>query len=196
MYLTSSLSDGGKEDRSPKKLRSGLMVVLVIIVMTIGISILIIAYSDSGYWVKPSVIENESIRGTGFIDEKERERRCKQLLHEADVLVRKYDNNRNVTEWSQIDRINVFEIELLYQENCLPSNQQTMTNLKKCTIFYITIESLIDKMEERQLDTLPLDEQRAYNTSYKEYFDNFCNIIIDEIKRTDEFMEFNKTRGK
>ncbi len=129
-----------------------------------------------------------------LVDMRIQELQCERLLEMGDDLVRKYDLNKNITEWSETDRNTVLEVEQMYQENCVPSNTQIMSNLKKCTITYITVLSLIDEMEERHLDTLSQPEQKAYNKNYQEYFNNFCNRIVDEIEKTDEFIQFNKTR--
>ncbi len=81
-----------------------------------------------------------------------------------------------------------------------PTKDEVIEKLKACTIFYITIQSLIDQMEPEdggyKLDSLPQNKQKAYNDNYLAYFDMYCNKIKDEIEQTEKFQNFNKTRGQ
>jgi len=198
VYLTKSLSDGkdGKpydnsdsvvdsdEVAEPPKKPTPKWVYVVIIGIAVGLGasgfILGLDFSDDSL----------------MITEQEQKIKCDEWLELADSLVRTNNNNKNVTEWSAKDRIRVLKIEELYQDNCIPTKQKIIGDLEKCTIIYITIESLIDKMEERQLDSLSQAEQKAYKANYKDYFDSYCNKIKDEIEQTDKFQNFNKTRGQ
>ncbi len=128
-------------------------------------------------------------------DDQQRKLECEELLQLGDALVRINNNNKNITEWSAEDRIRVLEIEELYQDKCVPTDEEIITDLEKCTTIYITIQSLIDKMEERHLGTLSEVEQEAYNENYKEYYNAYCNRIKDEIEKTSDFIKFNMTRG-
>jgi len=122
---------------------------------------------------------------------------CDFLLEEARLLIDKNDNQLDVDQWElEEDTIKIREINQRYSDNCtsIPSKELVMVDLEKCTILYITIESLIDKMEERKLNSLSLREQTAYNSNYKEYYDSYCNKIKDKIEETDKFQSFNSTR--
>ncbi len=185
MYLRNPLSDG-KEGESKENKKFYLYWIIIIIVITTGVSVIILGYGLAGYW-ENDIAESEA---NGQLLEV----RCERWLQVADSLVEKYDGNTNFTQWSESDRISIFAIEELYQKNCIPTDIEIMSDLKKCTEIYITIEGLIDKMDERHLDTLSEDKQKSYNDNYEEYFNSYCNKIKDEIEKTDEFIEFNRTR--
>jgi len=121
---------------------------------------------------------------------------CEGWLEVGKTLRKKNDNQVDVDKWLEEDRIRIYEIEELYKANCIATVDEVMNELKNCTKYYITVQTMIDKMEERNLGTLSEDDQENYNQNYKDYFDTYCNKIIDEIEKTDEFLEFNKTRGQ
>jgi len=121
---------------------------------------------------------------------------CDLLLEEARLLIDKNDNNLDVDQWElEEDTVKIREINQTFSDNCIPTKENVISDLEKCTIVYITIESLIDKMDERKLGSLSQAEQRAYNTNYDDYFNSYCNKIKDEIEQTEKFQNFNKTRG-
>ena len=174
-----SLSDG---EESPKKSTPKWAYAV-----TIGIAVVL---AVSGYILSLDFTENSVEIFEENID-------CDFLLSEARLLIDKNDNELDVDQWElEEDTIKIREINQRYSDNCIPTKENVMSNLQKCTIIYITIESLIDKMEERQLDSLSQAEQRAYNTNYDDYFDSYCNKIKDEIEQTDKFQNFNITRGE
>lgn len=183
------MSDG-KADDSKENKKMLFYWVMIIVTISTGVSVIILGYGFAGYWGEDSITESD------LADKQELELKCEKWLEIGDSLVKKYDNNKNITEWSESDRMSVLGIEDLYQKNCIPTQVEIMSDLKRCTAILITIETLIDKMVEKHLNTLSEDEQKAYNHSYEEYFDNHCNRIKDEIQKTNEFMEFNKTRGQ
>ncbi len=185
MYLRNPLSDG-KEGQSKENKKFYLYWIVIIIVITTGVSVIILGYGFAGYWDDDSTFESEL---TDIED-------CETWLEIADILIKKNDGNENITQWSEDDRNVILGIEVQYQKNCIPTDFEILSNLNRCTEIYITIESLIDKMEERHLDTISEEEQEIYNKSYKEYFASYCNRIKDEIQNTNEFIEFNKTRGQ
>ncbi len=80
-----------------------------------------------------------------------------------------------------------------------PTKDEVIKKLKQCTIFFITIQSLIDQMEPKdsgyKLDSISEEKQRVYNESYIAYFDLYCNKINDEILQTDSYQSFNNTRS-
>lgn len=191
MYLTNSLSDGKVDEKKHSK-KMMFFWALVIVGIGTATSLIILGYGLAGYWEDDFV--GTTVPIPELVDNQDQKLQCARWLQIADTLVRKYDNNKDVTQWSETDRERVMEIEGLYQENCIPTEENIMSDLKKCTIIYITIESLIDKMKDRKLNTLTANEQKAYNTNYEKYFDTYCNKIKDEIEQTSEFIQFNKTR--
>jgi len=183
VYLTNSVSDG-KVDNSKKNKKMMFYWAMIIVTISTGVSVMILGYGFAGYW------ENDVI----IVEEKED---CDLLLREARLLIDKNDNVLDVDQWElEEDTIEIREINQRYSDNCIPTEEEVMGDLKRCTAILITIETLIDRMVERHLNTLSEDEQKAYNHSYEEYFNNYCNKIIDEIQKTDEFLQFNKTRGQ
>jgi len=118
---------------------------------------------------------------------------CDSWLQIGEELLEKNDNNINVQEWSETDRNRVLQVENLFKDNCVATVED---DLGRCTTIYITIQSLIDKMDERQLDSISEEEQVIYDKNYLDYFDSYCNRIVDDIKKTNQFMEFNMTRGQ
>ena len=197
MYLTKSLSDGkdGKPydnsdsvvdsddiaEPSKKHTPKWVFAVVIAVVVVIG---------GFGYINSTNQSENNVLIFEEKID-------CDSLLEKARLLIDKNDNELDVDQWElEEDTIKIREINQRYSDNCIPTKEKVMSNLAKCTITYITIESLIDKMEERNLGSLSQAEQKAYNTNYKDYFDSYCNKIKDEIEQTEKFQNFNKTRGE
>ncbi len=194
MYLTDSLSDGKPYDNSdsvvdndevaepPKKPTPKWVYVLIIgVVLVIG---------GFGYINSTNQSENDVSIFEEKID-------CDFLLEKARLLIDKNDNELDVDQWElEEDTIKIREINQRYSDNCIPTKESVMSDLERCTIMYITIKSLIDKMEERQLDSLSQAEQKAYNTNYDDYFDSYCNKIQVEIEQTQKFQNFNKTRGQ
>jgi len=194
VYLTDSLSDGKPYDNSdsvvdsdevaepPKKPTPKWVYVLVI-----GV---IVGIGGFGYINSTNQSENEVL----ILD---RKLQCDLLLEEARLLIDKNDNNLDVDQWElEEDTVKIREINQTFSDNCIPTKENVISDLEKCTIIYITIESLIDKMEERSLGSLSQAEQRAYNTNYDDYFNSYCNKIKDEIEQTEKFQNFNKTRGE
>ena len=193
MYLTDSLSDGKPYDNSdsvvdsdevaepPKKPTPKWVYVPIIgVVLVIG---------GFGYINSTNQSENDVSIFEEKID-------CDFLLEKARLLIDKNDNELDVDQWElEEDTIKIREINQRYSDNCIPTKESVMSDLERCTIMYITIKSLIDKMEERQLDSLSQAEQKAYNTNYDDYFDSYCNKIQVEIEQTQQFQNFNKTRG-
>jgi len=193
VYLTDSLSDGKPYDNSdsvvdsdevaepPKKPTSKWVYVLVI-----GV---IVGIGGFGYINSTNQSENDVSVFEENID-------CDFLLEQARLLIDKNDNQLDVDQWElEEDTVKIREINQTFSDNCIPTKENVIGDLEKCTIIYITIESLIDKMEERSLGSLSQAEQRAYNTNYDDYFNSYCNKIKDEIEQTEKFQNFNKTRG-
>jgi len=120
---------------------------------------------------------------------------CQFYIDEAKKLVEK-NNGTNYDTWSTEDHAKVLELDALYILNCEPTIVDIMENLDHCVILLITIQSLIDKMIDRNLGSLSEKEQRVYNDTYETYFDQKCNRIIPEIEQTEKFQNFNKTRGE
>jgi len=193
VYLTDSLSDGKPYDNSdsvvdsdevaepPKKPTPKWVYALLIgVVIVIG---------GFGYINSTNQTENDVL----ILDQK---LECDLLLEEARLLIDKNDNNLDVDQWElEEDTVKIREINQTFSDNCIPTKENVISDLEKCTIVYITIESLIDKMDERKLGSLSQAEQKAYNTNYDDYFNSYCNKIKDEIEQTEKFQNFNKTRG-
>jgi hypothetical protein len=122
---------------------------------------------------------------------------CQFYIEEAQKLVKKNDGT-NHELWSEEDRQLVLEFNEKYINECEPAVEEIAKNLDNCVIVYITIQSLIDKMEPEgdgyKLDSLPDHEQDVYNENYERYYDNRCNQIVDLIEETDKFQNFNNTR--
>lgn len=173
MYLRKSLSDGKVGERpSAKKY-----------VITVGIIAIIGMIITLGYLIFNDAIQTDN------------EEMCQELLDESEKMRIRNNNNSDVSTWFEEDERRVYQIEDLYQDKCIPKKEDVIENLQQCTVLYITIQSLIDKMEGNKLNTLSEHEQDVYNDSYTSYFDNYCNKIKDEIEQTDIFIHFNKTRG-
>lgn len=123
---------------------------------------------------------------------------CERLIEEGAKLTRKNNNDTNIDNWSEEDQRLVLRIEDRYQTLCIPQKDDVLEKLKACTIYYITIQSLIDKMDRQDggftLDSLPKHEQTAYDQNYASYFGNYCDKVLDEIKQSDVYQTFNKTR--
>jgi len=193
VYLTDSLSDGKPYDNSdsvvdsdevaePPKKPTPKWVYAVLI----GVVVVIAGF---GYINATNQSENDVL----ILDQK---LECDLLLEEARLLIDKNDNNLDVDQWElEEDTVKIRQINQTFSDNCIPTKENVINNLEKCTIVYITIESLIDKMDERKLGSLSQAEQKAYNTNYDDYFNSYCNKIKDEIEQTEKFQNFNKTRG-
>lgn len=125
---------------------------------------------------------------------------CQIWLDGAQILKERNGGQDDVLLWSVEDREEGYRLERLWLENCEPESKQVLKNIKACTILYITIQSLIDKMEPEgvgyKLDSLPKHEQNVYNESYIKYFDFRCNRIVDDIEQTKEYIIFNNDRNE
>lgn len=178
MYLRKSLSDGKVGKRPSAKKYA----------ITVGIVAIIGMVITLGYLVFSDVIESD------------KSELCQNLLDEGTELTIKNDNVTDVSFWNEEDEKRIYEIEDMYRNECLPKKEEILEKLQQCTILYITIQSLIDKMEPDgigyRLDSLPEHEQQVYNDSYASYYRNSCNTILEEIENTDKFINFNKTRGQ
>jgi len=178
VYLRKSLSDGKVGERPSAKKYA----------ITVGIIAIIGMVITLGYLMFSDVIKSDNSE------------MCQELLDESEALLIKNNNISDVTTWWEEDQKRVYEIEDLYRDKCLPTKEDVIGKLQQCTILYITIQSLIDKMDKEDggftLDSLPKHEQDVYDDSYISYFDNYCNKIQDEIEQTDIFIHFNKTRGQ
>ncbi len=124
---------------------------------------------------------------------------CERLIEEGAKLTRKNNNDTNILNWSEEDQRLVQRVEDRYQTLCIPQKEDVLEKLKACTIFYITIQSLIDKMEVEdggfRHASLPQHEQNAYDQNYASYFGNYCDKVLDEIKQSDAYQTFNNTRS-
>jgi len=122
------LSDAEKDAKKHNK-KMIFVWALVIVAIGTGTSLLILGYGLAGYWEDDFV--GTTIPTSELVDNQDQKLQCARWLQIADTLVRKYDNNRDVTQWSETDRERVMEIEGLYQENCIPTEVDIMSDLKK-----------------------------------------------------------------
>ncbi len=124
---------------------------------------------------------------------------CERLIDEGAKLTRKNNNDTNILNWSEEDQRLVLRIEDRYQTLCIPQKDDVLEKLKACTIYYITIQSLIDKMEVEdggfRHASLPKDEQNAYDENYASYFGNYCDKVLPEILQSESYQTFNNTRS-
>ena len=168
MYLRKSLSDGKVGERPSAKKYA----------ITVGIVAIVGMVITLGYLVLSDVKELDN------------EKMCQDLLDEGKKLTIRNDNITDVSIWDEEDEKRIYEIEDLYRDKCIPKKEEILGKLQECTILYITIQSLIDKMDKEdggfKLNSLPKHEQDVYNDSYASYFGNRCNQIIDEIEQTDK----------
>jgi hypothetical protein len=118
---------------------------------------------------------------------------CDRWKIEKDFLTNKQLLSNNVLSDEDIEKF--LKLEGLIDKNCQSPTQKNLANLTQlCTPMYITIQKLIDRMENRTLETLEPNDQNLYTHTYNQYFNNNCNNIQDQIVKQRSFLEFNKTR--
>lgn len=118
---------------------------------------------------------------------------CEKWLDEGKFLLNKNFMTQDITLWSEQDREKFIEVETQYASNCVVT-EEIHGNLPECTVMFIRIQELIDKMESRKLSSLSFAEQREYDDTYNEYFKNRCDLVEDQIQMSDDFMDFDKNR--
>lgn len=121
--------------------------------------------------------------------------RCEGLISISSSMIKQNNNTKDITLWSQDEQDLILLIEEEYIRDCFPNPDELMIKVPSCTVTYITIQRLIDKMTENQLDSIPEWEQDIYNESYQAYFGNHCHKVIDQIEENPMFKEFNATRN-
>jgi len=186
---------GGKDDEhemdfgtytteKPKKpILSISQIVLIVVVAVIGIALFL---GMSGFEVIPEekIPPSRTNYQTPF--------QCEQWFEEGKFLLNKNYWTQDVNLWSEDDREKFMMLEDQYASNCIVT-QEIIDNLPKCTQMYVRIQELIGMMEDRQLSSIPIKEQREYNSNYDEYFKIRCDVIQDEIIEQVNFMNTNKT---
>jgi len=185
---------GGKDDdehemdygtyttKKPKKpILSISQIVLIVVVVSIGVSIFL---GMSGFEVIPEEKIPTKTQQNPF--------ECEKWFEEGKFLLNKNYWTQDVNLWSEDDREKFLELDKQYSVNCVITQEITQ-NLPKCTQMYVRIQELIDMMEDRQLNSIPIKEQREYNSNYDEYFKIRCDVIQDEIIQQINFMNTDKT---
>ena len=189
---------GGKDDehdmdygthfeKKPKKpILSISQIVLIVVIGTVGVSIFL-GMSDF------EVISEEKIppRRTNY----ENPFQCEQWFEEGKFLLNKNYWTQDVNLWSEDDREKFLILEDQYSTNCIVT-QEIIENLPRCTQMYVRIQELIDGMDERQLSSIPVKQQREYDSIYNEYFKIRCDVIQNEIFQQVNFMDTNKTKNE
>lgn len=118
---------------------------------------------------------------------------CEKWLDEGKFLLNKNFMTQDITLWSEEDREKFIEVETQYASNCVVT-KEIIEDLTDCTVMFIRIQELIDKMESRKLSSLSFAEQREYDDTYNEYFNKRCDLIEKQIRISDDFMDFDKNR--
>lgn len=118
---------------------------------------------------------------------------CEKWLDEGKFLLNKNFITQDITLWSDEDREKFIEVETQYASNCVVT-EEIHGNLPECKVMFIRIQGLIDKMEGRKLGSLSFAEQREYDDTYNEFFKNRCDLLEDQIKISDDYLDFYKNR--
>ncbi len=195
MYLRKSLPDG-KDDEIPNSPtdfteppKTGSRLGLTIVV------IMIIAFSIAVFYGGYKIGYYDELFGSDdgiFIQDIGK---CEAYLEEAQDLVEFYNGDMFTMRWAEVDAERIDELKEKFSNECEPNKNQVLEkNLQSCTILYISILSLIDKMEDMVLETLDKKNQDRYNESYQTYHDLDCSKIKTEIENTDKFRIFNGSR--
>ncbi len=121
--------------------------------------------------------------------------KCDRYLVVSQQLLANNNGTADIGQWSEQDRNIVLQIENLYNEECVLDRSNAFVNMESCTATFITIQRLIDKMDERNRDTLSEEDNAQYEQSYLDYFNNYCNTLYAEIIQQPSFLEFNQTRN-
>lgn len=172
--------------KKPKKpILSISQIVLILVVTVIGISLYV---GVSGFVIIPE----ELVPVIRTVEEPRFQ--CEQWLEEGKFLLNKNYFSEDVSLWNKDDREKFIMLENQYASNCVITDEIT-ANLPECTEMFIRIQELIDKMEDRKLGSLPFQEQREYDLTYNEYFKKRCDVIADKIQKSNDFIDFNKTRN-
>ncbi len=132
--------------------------------------------------------------------EPEFELKCELWIEESGKMVSAYDGVKDITLWNQEDREMILQIEENYVTNCVPTADDVVFNLPRCTVHYITIQRIISEMEVEDggfnLHSIPMWQQDEYLESYRDYFGLHCDKIKDAIYQQPMFKEYNATRSK
>jgi len=174
--------DQGNKNLKEKRIMSPFWILAIIALIAIITLSGIIAYQQS--------------KKSDFDELQPQQYQCERWIEEADFLSNKFVLNNN--QWKEEDKTHYERLNLLINRHCmieLQEQQIELQKLKDCSNFYITIQGLIDKMENRTLETLGKSDQQLYIDNYHKYFDNYCNLIQPLIIEEKIFLEFNKTRG-
>jgi len=118
---------------------------------------------------------------------------CEKWLDEGKFLLNKNFITQDITLWSDEDREKFIEVETQYASNCVVT-EEIHGNLPDCTMMFIRIQGLIDKMEGRKLGSLSFADQRKYDDSYNEFFNKRCDLLEDQIKISDDYMDYFDNR--
>lgn len=120
--------------------------------------------------------------------------RCEKIIGLSTQMINLNNGTKDISLWSENHQEVILSIEEDYLKNCIPTEYDMMIKVPKCTITYIKIQRLIDRMDENQKDSLIESEQLEYDKLYQYYFGNYCNKVQNLIEEQPSFQEFNATR--
>lgn len=151
------------------------------ILVSIGIALVIsgIVYSVANHdWYEGDVLPNIN----DFIgnDYKVGEYECDGWLFEGNRLVNKYHPEDDIEKWDQKDRDRYVQLENSVLEYCVEKINDVPTNYKFCKDTFQRINELLDKMVEREINSLSEEEQEEYHSLYQKWHGNGCERLKGE----------------
>lgn len=118
---------------------------------------------------------------------------CEKWLDEGKFLLNKNSWTQDISLWSEEDREKFIEVETQYASNCVVT-EEIHGKLPECKVMFIRIQELIDGMESRKLSSLSFAEQREYDDTYNEFFNKRCDLLEDQIKISDDYLDYFDNR--
>ena len=125
---------------------------------------------------------------------------CELWIEESGKMVDANEGIKDITLWTQEDREKILQIEENYVTNCIPTSDDVLFNLPRCTVHYITIQRIISEMESKEgtsgfdLHSIPEWKQDDYLENYRDYYGLHCDKLKDAIYQQPMFKEYNATR--
>ncbi len=160
------MSKKPNKEKSPKRILYA--VILSVVVASVG-TIVFMEYDK----VLRSDPQNENYEVSKW--------ECDGWVQEGVFLVAKNRLTTNMNLWSVEDRTKMIEIENKVLLHCGVSKLDVIQNIPLCIDTWIIISDLLDRMIEREVQSLPEYDQDLYYSNYDKYFDNHCDLLQEDI---------------
>jgi len=107
---------------------------------------------------------------------------CLEWESEAKLLVAKYGVVENINDWVPVDKQKYIFLENNFLEYCTIKKVDVIDDYEFCKELYVDIHILLDKMVERETNSLSEIDQLDYRLKYDGYFRNNCDLLQDDIE--------------